>query len=130
MAKVAGMNDAIRRGLAAHLARFDAALASGTGRLGWKVAFNVRAVQERLGLDGSLVAGLTRATLPADGAVHSLSGTTRPALEGEVAVWLGKDVGADDLEPRAADAIASWAPAVEIVDFTRSLDDIEPILED
>jgi 2-keto-4-pentenoate hydratase len=124
------MNDAVRRGLAAHLSRFDRALASGKSRLGWKVAFNVRAVQERLGLDGSLVAGLTRSTLLPGGTEHSLSGTTRPALEAEVAVWLGKDVGADDPEPRAAEAIASWAPAIELVDFTRSLDDVERILEE
>ena len=44
------MNDAVRRGLSSHLARFDAALAGGAGRLGWKVAFNVRTVQERLTL--------------------------------------------------------------------------------
>jgi 2-keto-4-pentenoate hydratase len=121
------MNDAVRRGLSSHLARFDAALAGGAGRLGWKVAFNVRPVQERLGLDGSLVAGLTRSTLIADG-IHSLAGAARPALEAEVAVWLGADVDPLGGESAAGRAITAWAPAVEIVDFTRSLDDIEPIL--
>ena len=123
------MYDLVQRGLAAHLTRFASASRDGT-RLGWKVAFNVRPIQERLGLSGSLVAGLTRATVH-DGAVPcSLAGAASPALEAEVAVWLGRDIAPDDSEATVAAAVREWAPAIEVVDFDRPFDKLDVILEE
>ena len=122
------MNDIVDRGLTTHLNRFDARTQGATARLGWKVAFNVRPVQERLGLSGSLVAGLTRATLHDGARPYSLAGATRPALEAEVAVWLGRNIAAEDPEEQVAAAIAAWAPAIELVDFDRPFDELETIL--
>jgi len=105
--------DVVARGLAAHLKGWPGP----AGRLGFKVAFNSLAIQQRLGLPYSLVAGLTPATIhPAD-EPYSLSGLSRPALEAEVAVWLGDDR-----------AVTHWAPAIELVDFNRELTELETIL--
>ncbi|HEX4338771.1 MAG TPA: fumarylacetoacetate hydrolase family protein [Polyangiaceae bacterium] len=122
------MNGAVARGLAAHLNVFDGATRAAGARLGWKVAFNVPMVQERLGLSGSLVAGLTAATLHDGARPYSLSRLSRPALEAEVAVWIGHDVSPDDSTELVAASIAAWAPAIELVDFNRSLDELELIL--
>ncbi len=119
------MNELVERGLAAHLKRFADAR-----RLGWKVAFNVPAIQERLGLSGSLVAGLTRATVHDAVLAHSLAGSASPALEAEVAVWLDRDVAPGDSEATVAGAIREWAPAIEIVDYDRPFDQLDVILEE
>jgi 2-oxopent-4-enoate/cis-2-oxohex-4-enoate hydratase len=123
------MNELVERGLAAHLKRFAAVVLEGR-RLGWKVAFNVRPIQERLGLSGSLVAGLTRATVHDAEVAYSLAGAANPALEAEVAVWLDRDVSPDDSEATAAAAIREWAPAIEIVDYDRPFDQLDVILEE
>ena len=123
------MNDLVERGLAAHLRRFEAATRDGA-RLGWKVAFNVRPIQERLGLSGSLVAGLLRRTVHDPANPFSLAGTVAPALEAEVAVWLARDVNAAEPESAAALAVSHWAPAIELVDFDRPLDQLDQVLEE
>jgi 2-keto-4-pentenoate hydratase len=123
------MNELVERGLAAHLERFVAA-GRGGSRLGWKVAFNVPSIQERLGLSGSLVAGLTRSTVHEAAVAHSLAGASSPALEAEVAVWLGRDIAPDDAEATVASAIGEWAAAIEIVDYDRPFDQLDVILEE
>jgi 2-keto-4-pentenoate hydratase len=124
------MDDRIQRGLAGHLARFDEQLRTRAQRLGWKVAFNAPAIQKTLGIPYSLIAGLTRATLEQADAKHSLAGSTRVALEAEVAVGLRRDV---DPKMSARDVAASiewWAPAIEIVDFNRPFNELEAILSE
>jgi 2-keto-4-pentenoate hydratase len=123
------MNALVERGLAAHVKRFASEGRDGT-RLGWKVAFNVRSIQERLGLSGSLVAGLSRRGIHDASVPYSLAFAKAPALEAEVAVWLGRDVDPGESESSAASAIAEWAPAIEIVDFDRPLDELDLILEE
>lgn len=120
----------IERGLGLHLRRWHTALASGARRLGFKVAFNAQGIQQKLGLPYSLVAGLTAATLHDREKPHSLKDATRPALEAEVAVWLGKSIDPDSSEAAIADCVRAWAPAIEIVDFDRGFDDVATILEE
>jgi 2-keto-4-pentenoate hydratase len=92
------------------------------------VAFNPRAIQTQLGLPYSLVAGLTHATLRAPGAPYALGASNRVALEAEVAVWLRRDVQAQMGPSDAAACIESWAPAIELVEFDRPLNELEAIL--
>lgn len=123
------MNAAAERGLAEHIRRRRDAIAGGRQRLGWKVAFNAPAMQERLGLDGSLVAGLTTATLLPRGGEHSLAGGTRIILEAEVAVRLGTTIepGADDAAVAAA--VEAWAPAIEVADMNRPVaEELEAVI--
>jgi 2-keto-4-pentenoate hydratase len=124
------MDERIERGLARHLTSFRNELRGGVPRLGWKVAFNPRPIQELLRIPHSLIAGLTGSTLVDAGSPHSLAGGTRVALEAEVAVRLDGDVHPDMMLNEVAACVDSWAPAIEIVDFNRSLDDLELILSE
>ncbi len=99
------------------LGHWRATLHSGAGRIGWKIGLNVPAVQEKLGIDRSVVGHLTTATLlGADGA-HSLAGAQKPMAEPEIAI----EVGADG-------TIAGLAPAIEVADIDRPLEDVGQIV--
>ena len=126
MTSQASTEAAIARGFSRHLATLRGIPSD--ARLGWKVAFNAPAIQARLGLRGSLAAGLTSRTLESGGAPHRIAGSTRIALEAEVAVRLGAPVAPGGSVADAARAIAAWAPAIEIVDFDRPFEQLEEIL--
>jgi 2-keto-4-pentenoate hydratase len=99
------------------LGHWRATLHSGAGRIGWKIGLNVPTVQEKLGIDRSVVGHLTTATLlGADGA-HSLAGAEKPMAEPEIAI----EVGADG-------TIAGLAPAIEVADIDRPLEDVGQIV--
>ncbi len=95
------------------LGHWRATLHSGAGRVGWKIGLNVPAVQNKLGIDRSVVGHLTTATLlGADGA-HSLAGAQKPMAEPEIAIEVGPD-----------GTIAGLAPAIEVADIDRPLEDV------
>lgn len=95
------------------LGHWRATLHSGAGRVGWKIGLNVPAVQEKLGIDRSVVGHLTTATLlGADGA-HSLAGAQKPMAEPEIAIEVGPD-----------GTIAGLAAAIEVADIDRPLEDV------
>ena len=99
------------------LGHWRATLHSGAGRIGWKIGLNVPAVQDKLGIDRSVIGHLTTATLlGADGA-HSLAGAQKPMAEPEIAIQVGPD-----------GTIAGLAPAIEVADIDRSLDDVGQIV--
>jgi 2-keto-4-pentenoate hydratase len=104
-------------GMRLQLGRRDAELVAGAAPLGWKLGLTVPAVQQRLGLDGPVVGYLTTATELAPGTPHSLSGTTRPALEPEVAIHVGED-----------GSVGALGPAVEVIDVDLPFDDLQAIL--
>jgi 2-keto-4-pentenoate hydratase len=79
-------------------------LARGAEPLGWKVGFNVPAMQEKLAIDRPLAGFLTTDGLLEDGAEVSLDGPL--VVESEVAVELGDD----------ARSIAALLPALELTD--------------
>jgi 2-keto-4-pentenoate hydratase len=97
-------------------------------RVGWKVGLTDRAVQRHLGLAGPFVGPLTLATALVPGAPHSLAGGTRVGVEPEVAIHLGAAVPAGATPAVAAAAIVGLAPALEVVDLDRPLDDIERLV--
>lgn len=111
-----------------HLSAFEQRLAAGAPRLGFKVAFNAPAAQQKLGLPFALAAGLSRETLVQPPCTIPLSGMTSPAVEAEVAVWLDADLPAGSSEAQAIGAVRAWAPAIEVVDFDRPLTELEDIL--
>jgi 2-keto-4-pentenoate hydratase len=89
----------------AMLERRRDAIASGARPLGWKVGFNVPAVQEMLGIEAPLAGFLSTAGLLADGGSYSTEG--RPSVaEPEVAVELGED----------GRTIVALLPALEVAD--------------
>jgi 2-oxo-hept-3-ene-1,7-dioate hydratase len=101
------------------LARRDDELAAGAKPLGWKIGFNTPAIQEHFGLSEPVVGYLTDAGLTRDGAMVGLDGWSAPAVEVEVAIRVGGDLG-----------VGGLAPALELVDLRVPFDDIEVVLAD
>ncbi len=81
-------------------------------QLGWKVGFGAPAAQEQLALDAPLVAPLPASGLLDTGAVVPVAGWTQPMIEFEVAIWIGRGLGA----------------AIELADLEFPPDDVERIL--
>lgn len=129
MRDVEGAESALARGMTAQLERWRGRLAAGEERLGWKIALNVPAVQERLGLSSPAIGYLTSAARLASGASHSLAGGTRVGVEPEIAVELARDVPPGAEEEVAQEAIATLCPAIEVVDIDLPFEDLAAILE-
>jgi 2-keto-4-pentenoate hydratase len=83
---------------------------------------------QRLRIAAPLVGFLTDATLLQSGATLSLAGWTKPALEPEVALYLGEDVPRGSNRETARAAIASIGPAIELADVSFPPEDVEAIL--
>lgn len=113
MPPAAQLDEAYQR----QLGHWRATLHSGAGRVGWKIGLNVAAVQERLGIDRPVVGHLTSATLLGADGSHSLAGADRPMAEPEIAIEVGPDR-----------TIAGLAPAIEIANIDRALDDAAEIV--
>jgi 2-keto-4-pentenoate hydratase len=112
----------------AALARRQAELAGGARPVGWKIGINVPPVQRQLGLDAPVVGYLTSATELAPGSERSLAGTTRPAIEPEVAIHLGEPVAAGADAAAVRSAIAGLGAAIELVDVDLPFEDLELIV--
>jgi 2-keto-4-pentenoate hydratase len=89
----------------AMLASRRSVLDAGARPLGWKVGFNVPAVQEKLGIDSPLAGFLSSAGLLSDGSTLALDGRAAVA-EPEVAVEIGDD----------GRSIVALLPALEVAD--------------
>jgi 2-keto-4-pentenoate hydratase len=81
-------------------------------QLGWKAAFGSPDGLRRLGLERPLAAPLPDTGLLDTGATVSLAGWTRPQLEAEVAIWIGRGLGV----------------AIELADIDFPPDDVERML--
>jgi 2-keto-4-pentenoate hydratase len=108
----------IERGTTALLTRRREIVAQGAEPIGWKIGFNVPAIQEKLGIDGPLAGFLTSGGLLEDGATWSLSDDGVVVVESEVAVELGDD----------ARSIVALLPALELADPPDLSQDVETIL--
>jgi 2-keto-4-pentenoate hydratase len=103
-------------------------LNAGEKSIGWKVGFGAPAALDRLRLDAPLIGFLTDKTLLPSNTTVSIAGWTKPAMEPEIAVYLGQDLtGASDREKTRA-AIASLGPAIELAEVHFPPDDVEAIL--
>ena len=113
-----GLEPGVRRGMTAQLVRRREMLAQGAEPIGWKVAFNVRATQEKLGIDRPLAGFLTTDGLLEDGAEWSLGNNGAVIVESEVGVELGED----------ARSIVALLPALELADPPDLSIELEQIL--
>lgn len=120
----------ILRGMEKQLKLRQDRLNAGEKSIGWKVGFGTPASQERLGIHAPLIGFLTERTLIPSGANVSIDGWTKPAVECEIAIYVGEDLqeAADRETTRAA--IASIGPAFELADVHFPPDDVEMILAD
>lgn len=108
----------IPRGTTALLTRRREIVAQGAEPIGWKIGFNVPAIQEKLGIDGPLAGFLTGNSLLEDGATWSLGDDGDVVVESEVAVELGDD----------GRSIVALMPALELADPPDLSQDVETIL--
>ncbi len=118
----------IDRGMAAQLAARRNRLRVGDRPIGWKVGFGTLAAMQRFGLSAPLVGFLTARSLVPSGGTVSLAGWSRPAAEPEIAVQMGRDLGAGADEAAARAAISAGAPAIELVDPDPAVEDVTAIL--
>lgn len=105
-------------------------LAGGDRPIGWKVAFGARPAQERFGISGALVGFLTSAGVLADGATVNVDGWIKPAVEPEIAVYLGSDLAGDATREQVSAAVVALGPAIEIADVNPDLAEVEALLAD
>jgi 2-keto-4-pentenoate hydratase len=115
----------VQAGLERQLHSWRDAIARGGHRLGWKIGLNVPAMQEKLGLDHSVIGFLTSATQLEPGSKQDVGGMEKPLVEPEVAVKLRRPVEAGAEPDEALAAIYSLGPAIELVDIPRPPADVE-----
>lgn len=121
-------DDRIARGMATQFELRKKRLGDGEKPIGWKAGFGAPAVLEKLKLDACLVGFMHDRNKLDSGATVSLAGWSKPALEPEIAIHLGKDVAAGADAETARAAIAALGPAIELVDLKAPLNDVEAIL--
>lgn len=128
-----GMNDPLHdprilRGMERQLLLRQDRLNAGEKSIGWKVGFGALAARQRLNISAPLVGFLTDKTLLPSGVTVAVDGWTKPAVEPEIAIYIGRDLaGKVDHEATKA-AIASIGPAIELADVNFPPDDVEKIL--
>ncbi|MDP1714492.1 MAG: fumarylacetoacetate hydrolase family protein [Anaerolineales bacterium] len=118
----------ILRGMEKQLRLRQDRLNAGEKSIGWKVGFGAPAALEHLRLDAPLIGFLTDKTLLHSNATISIAGWTKPAMEPEIAVYMGKDLTEASDRERTPAAIASLGPAIELADVHFPPDDVEAIL--
>ena len=115
-------------GLPAQLTRRAELLGGGAEPVGWKVGFNMPAVQQAFGITQPFSGFLTTASLLAPGESHSLAGAGQPMAEPELAIHIGAELAADCDAAAAEAAISGFGPAIEVADVDPSLTDLTEIV--
>jgi len=110
------LDERIRRGMAAQLAERRRRLEAGARPLGWKVGFGAPAAMRTLGIGQPLIGYLLRSALLPSGSDIVCANFTRLAVEPEIAVHLGTDLGTGEDRAGTAAAIAGLGPAIEVAD--------------
>ena len=118
----------ILRGMEKQLHLRQERLNAGEKCIGWKVGFGAPAELERLRLDAPLIGFLTDNTLLPSNATVPIANWTKPAMEPEIAVYMGKDLTEPSDREKTRAAIAAIGPAIELADVHFPPDDVEAIL--
>lgn len=118
----------ILRGMEKQLQLRQDRLNTGEKPIGWKVGFGAPAARERLHLEAPLIGFLTNKTLLDSGATVPVSSWTKPAVEPEIAVYLGQDLAGKVERNEAKAAIVSLGPAIELADVNFPPEDVVKIL--
>jgi 2-keto-4-pentenoate hydratase len=116
------------RGMQAQRELRSKRLAGGDKVIGWKVGFAAPAMLNLMKIAGPLVGFLTRSARVEPGGSVSFAGWAKPVIEPEIAVHIGRDVGASADRATAEAAITGISPAIEVVDVHEPPQDPERIL--
>lgn len=120
---------ALKRGMEGQLARWRDEVKAPGKRLGWKIGFNDRPSQERLSLAEPVIGFLRRDCLLTSGETFLAPPGATIKAEMEIAMRIGRTLGAGVSSDEAEAAIAALAPAFEVVNVTHPLDGIEALLQ-
>lgn len=93
-------------------------IAAGERPLGWKVGFGAPAAMRALDIKQPLVGYLMHSGTLASGTELPFSAFTQPAIEPEIAIYLGADVAGGSDAATIEAAIAALGPAIEIADVS------------
>lgn len=122
-------SSALKRGMEGQLARWREQVKAPGKRLGWKIGFNDRPSQERLSLAEPVIGFLRRDSLLTSGETFRAPPGAVIKAEMEIAMRIGRNLGAGASTDEAEAAIAALAPAFEVVNVTHPLDGIEALLQ-
>jgi 2-keto-4-pentenoate hydratase len=123
----AAVDPRVVAGLPAQLELRAELLAQGAKPVGWKIGFNMPAVQKAFGITEPISGFITSASVIPAGKPHSLAGAGQPMAEPEVAIHLGAAVEPDCGAAEAEAAIAAFGPAIEVADVDPSITDLTEI---
>lgn len=115
-------------GLGRQLAALATREAAGRRVIGWKVGFGAPAAMEKLALAAPVVGHLLDVARLSSPARVPVTGWTRPVIEPEVAVTMGRDLGAAATRAEALSAIATLGPALELADLEFPPEDVGRIV--
>jgi 2-keto-4-pentenoate hydratase len=118
----------INSGMTRQMAAFRHALAHGMPRLGWKVAFNDPAIQQRMGLTATLVGWLDGRRVFLEGQPYQPVTGAKPLAEAELAVRMSADVPAGASLDRARAALAAAAPAIEFANRAKAVAPLDELI--
>lgn len=90
---------------------------AGEERIGWKIGFNLPAVQQGVGIEEPVAGLLVASRVIAPRTPHSLAGATNPVAEPEVVIEVADDGG-----------VASLGAAIEVADLNTPFDDLEEMV--
>jgi len=114
--------------MAIQLGRLRDALAGGMPRAGWKVGCNFPEVQAHFKLTHAVVGWLDGRRVLETEAIFTSDPDAKLHVEAELCLRLGRPVRAGTSPASAASAIAAVAPALEIVDYAKSCENLTAIL--
>jgi 2-keto-4-pentenoate hydratase len=116
------------RGMAEQLHWRADRLAAGERHVGWKIGLGAPAMLIAADISGPVVGFLTDRVMRENGYEHSCSGAVKPALEAEIAIFVGAALEANPDRATAGAAIAGLGAAIEIADVERPPTEIEPVV--
>jgi 2-keto-4-pentenoate hydratase len=123
-----GRDPRIERGMLAQLAQRRRRVDAGEASLGWKLGMGTKPAMGKLGIDAPLVGYLLEPARMESGSTCDIAGWRNPALEPEIAAWMGADLDGDATREDAAAAVRGLGVAIELVDPDPDADDPEAIL--
>jgi 2-oxo-3-hexenedioate decarboxylase len=119
---------AVARGIEAQLGRLRRDLDAGHRLLGWKLGLGSPSAMEQAGIAAPLVGFLTSRTVLPVAARVAVRGWTRPVLEPELAIRMGRDLREGASHTDAATAIHGVGPAIELADVDRPFQQLDAIV--
>lgn len=119
---------AVAAGITGQMRLLNSRLERGERLIGWKLGLGTKAAMSNLGISAPLVGFLCSGAIVPSGATVALQGWTKPALEPELAIHMGRDLTGDADPEEVRVAIGGIGPAIELADLDVPMDDLEAVV--